>query len=85
MPEDKLELVFDEILWDFLESAQKHGLSVEEVQTVWKAVKGFCHHENFDDFYEKKLNTSQEKFKTLYARAFNVKRYLIEADQAQGN
>lgn len=85
MPEDKLEVVFDEILWNLLESAQKHGLTTAEVQTVLKALHGFCHHQNFNDFYEKKFNTTQERFKTLYARAFNVQRYLIEDDQVQSH
>lgn len=83
MPEDKLEIVFDEVLWNFLDSAQDHNLTVEEVQTIWKAVKGFVHHINFERFFEEKLNTDDDKFKTTYARAFNVQRYLIEADQAQ--
>jgi len=83
MPEDKLEIIFDDVLWNFLDKAQDNGLTVEEVRTLWKAIKGFVHHENFDRFYTEKLNTDQEKFKTLYARAFNVQRYLIEADQVQ--
>lgn len=83
MPEDSQEIVFDEVLWTLLESAQKHGLSYTQVQTVVKAIHGFSYHENFNDFYEKKLNTTQEKFKTMYARAFNVKRYLTEDDQIQ--
>lgn len=81
MPSDKIEIVFDEVLWSLLESSQQNGLTAEEVQTVWKAVKGFSNHENFDNFYEKKLNTSKDKFKTIYARAFNVQRYLEEAAQ----
>ena len=83
MPVDKMEIVFDEVLWLLLDSAHDNDLSVKDVQTVWKAVKGFVHHENFDKFYEEKMNTDQEKFKTIYARAFNVQRYLIEADQEQ--
>lgn len=83
MPEDKVEMIFDDVLWNLLDKCQDHGLSVAEVQTIWKAVKGFVHHQNFDDFYQKKLNTDQGKFKTLYARAFNVQRYLVEADQVQ--
>lgn len=83
MPEDNQEVVFDEVLWLLLESAQKQGLSYTQVQTVVKALHGFCNHENFNDFYVKKLNTTQEKFKTLYARAFNVERYLKEDDQVQ--
>jgi hypothetical protein len=83
MPEDKVEVIFDEVLWTLLDRAQDSGLSVDEVRTLWKAVKGFVHHENFDRFYSEKLNTDSEKFKTSYARAFNVQRYLIEADQVQ--
>lgn len=84
MPEDKLEVIFDEVLWHLLDNAQDNGLTVADVRTLWKAVKGFVHHENFDRFYTTKLNTDSEKFKTSYARAFNVQRYLIEADQVQG-
>lgn len=84
MPEDKLEVIFDEVLWNLLDNAQDNGLTVAEVRTLWKAVKGFVHHENFDRFYTTKLNTDSEQFKTSYARAFNVQRYLIEADQVQG-
>ena len=83
MPIDKMEIVFDEVLWILLDSSHDNGLSVKDVQTVWKAVKGFVHQENFDRFYEEKMNTDQEKFKTIYARAFNAQRYLIEADQEQ--
>ena len=83
IPEDKMEIVFDEILWNLLESAQNHNLSAEQVQTVLKAINGFCYHENFDSFYEEKFNASKEQFKTIYARAFNIQRYLIEADQEQ--
>lgn len=83
MPEDKLEVIFDEVLWTLLDQAQDNGLTVEEVRTLWKAVKGFVCHENFARFYAEKLNTDGEQFKTLYARAFNVQRYLIEADQVQ--
>jgi len=85
MPEDKLEIIFDEVLWLLLDRCQDNGLNVADVRTLWKAVKGFVHHENFDRFYEEKLNTDQEKFKTIYARAFNVQRYLIEADQVQNS
>ncbi|MEM7126376.1 MAG: hypothetical protein AAF702_08630 [Chloroflexota bacterium] len=83
MPTDKMEIVFDEVLWQLLDSAHDNGLTTGQVQTVWKAVKGFVYHENFDRFFEEKMNTDQEKFKTIYARAFNVERYLIEADQEQ--
>jgi hypothetical protein len=83
MPEDKLEVIFDDVLWNLLDKCQDNGLSVAEVRTLWKAVKGFVHHENFDRFYTDKLNTDDEKFKTRYASAFNVQRYLIEADQVQ--
>jgi hypothetical protein len=83
MPTDKMEVVFDEVLWQLLDSSHDNSLTVEQVQTVWKAVRGFVHHENFDRFYEKKMNTDQQKFKTIYASAFNVQRYLIEADQEQ--
>jgi len=83
MPEDTLEVIFDEILWLLLDRCQDSGLSVADVRTLWKAVKGFVHHENFDRFYTEKLNTDQEKFRTMYARAFNVQRYLVEADQVQ--
>lgn len=83
MPEDKLEIVFDTVLWTFMDMSDDHKLSVEDVQTVWKAVKGFVHHKNFTRFYEEKMNTDQASFKTKYARAFNVERYLIEADQDQ--
>lgn len=69
MSEDKVEAIFDDVLWNLLDQCQDNGLSVEEVRTIWKAVKGFVHHENFDTFYSKKLNTDQEKFKTIYARA----------------
>ena len=81
MPQDPIEIVFDEALWSLLESAQSNGLSAEQVETVCKAMSGFCNHPNFDKFYDKKLNTTQEKFKTAYARAFNVQRYIEEADQ----
>jgi hypothetical protein len=83
MPTDKMEVVFDEVLWQLLDSSHDNSLTVEQVQIVWKAVRGFVHHENFDRFYEKKMNTDQQKFKTIYASAFNVQRYLIEADQEQ--
>ena len=83
MPTDKMEVVFDEVLWRLLDSSHDNGLTIEQVQTVWKAVKGFVHHENFDSFYEKKMKTDQEKFKTIYARAFNIERYLKEAEQEQ--
>lgn len=83
MPEDKLEIIFDDVLWTLLDKCQDNGLSVEDVRTLWKAVKGFVHHENFDRFYNDKLNTDDEKFKARYASAFNVQRYLIEADQVQ--
>jgi hypothetical protein len=85
MPEDKVEIIFDDVLWTLLDKCQDNGLTVEEVRTIWKAVKGFVHHENFERFYEEKLNTDDEKFKVRYASAFNVKRYLIEADQEQGS
>lgn len=81
MPQDSIEIVFDEALWSLLESAQNNGLSAEQVETVCKAISGFCNHPNFDKFYDKKLNTTQDKFKTIYARAFNVQRYIEEADQ----
>lgn len=83
MPEDKLEIIFDEVLWALLDKCQDNGLQVADVQTIWKAIKGFVYHENFNRFYTEKLNTDDEKFKTRYASAFNVKRYLIEADQVQ--
>lgn len=83
MPSDVLEVVFDEVLWTLLDNCQDNGLTVEQVQTIWKAIGGFVHHENFDRFYREKMNTDQEKFKTMYARAFNVQRYLKEADQEQ--
>lgn len=83
MPEDKLEIIFDEVLWTLLDKCQDNGLAVDDVRKLWKAVKGFVYHENFDRFYTDKLNTDDEKFKTRYASAFNVQRYLIEADQPQ--
>jgi len=83
MPEDKLEIIFDEVLWTLLDKCQDNGLAVDDVRKLWKAVKGFVHHENFDRFYTDKLNTDDEKFKARYASAFNVQRYLIEADQPQ--
>ncbi len=81
MPQDPIEIVFDEALWSLLESAQNNGLTAAQVETVCKAMSGFCNHPNFDKFYDKKLNTTQEKFKTIYARAFNVQRYVKEAEQ----
>ena len=81
MPQDPIEIVFDEALWSLLESAQNKGLTAAQVETVCKAMSGFCNHPNFDKFYDKKLNTTQEKFKTIYARAFNVQRYVKEAEQ----
>ena len=83
MPEDKLEIIFDEVLWTLLDKCQDNGLAVDDVRKLWKAVKGFVYHENFDRFYTDKLNTDDEKFKARYASAFNVQRYLIEADQPQ--
>lgn len=85
MPEDKLEIIFDEVLWLLLDRCQDNGLSVADVRMLWKAVKGFVHHESFDHFYEEKLNTDQEKFKIIYARVFNVQRFLSEADQVQNS
>jgi hypothetical protein len=84
MPVDQLEVIFDEVLWNLLDKCQDNDLSAADVRTLWKAVKGFVYHENFDRFYLEKLNTDDEKFKTRYASAFNVQRYLIEADQVQG-
>jgi hypothetical protein len=83
MPEDKLEVIFDKVLWNLLDLSQDNGLTIDEVRTLWKAVKGFVHHENFDYFYNEKLNTDSDAFKARYASAFNVQRYLAEADQAQ--
>lgn len=60
MPEDKLETIFDEVLWTLLDNCQDNGLTVADVQTLWKAVKGFVYHENFDRFYTDKLNTDDE-------------------------
>lgn len=83
MPQDPIEIVFDEVLWTLLDKCQDNHLSVEDVQKIWKGIKGFVHHENFDRFYNEKLNTDSETFKTNYASAFNLQRYLIEADQVQ--